>query len=200
MFNKKVGLIALLAAFSLGDLSAVTLTNYTVGDVLVCFRKSISGNDLVVDAGQASVFINGTNNQRFSITNYNGSQLALIGTNSTTWSALGYYDDSVSPLTAQWNLFISRGRANFYNKSTAWMAEPSGAQQLLMAAGEYLDYSAGRSRLISVSNPSTPVTRSLNRMTPPETVPTTRVAIAMITLLTRTGTPTSMAIGRAAWN
>ncbi len=49
MLNKKVGLIALLTSVAASGVWAGTLTNYAVGDVLVCFRKG--GNDMVVDAG-----------------------------------------------------------------------------------------------------------------------------------------------------
>jgi hypothetical protein len=130
MLNKKVGLIALLVSISASDLFAGTLSSYSIGDILLCFRKPSSGNDLVVDAGPVSTLVNGTNNQRFAISQFTGSQLALIGTNSTTWSALTYYDNTVSPTTAQWDLFISKGRASAYRQSAPWFAEGSAAQQL----------------------------------------------------------------------
>src|ERR1700742_666583 len=99
MLNKKVGLIVTLACLSASNLLAAnTLTNYTIGDVLICFRIASGAgaiNDLIVDAGQASTFISGTNNQRFPITQYAGNQLAKVGTNSVIWSAFSWYDDSV---------------------------------------------------------------------------------------------------------
>ena len=74
MLNKKVGLIALLTSVAASGVWAGTITNYAVGDVLVCFRKG--GNDMVVDAGPLSTFTNATANQRITITQYTGTQLA----------------------------------------------------------------------------------------------------------------------------
>jgi hypothetical protein len=131
MLNKKVGLIALLVSFAASDLLANTLTNYTVGNVLVCFRKNGGGaNDLVVDAGPVSTFTNATPNQRITITQYTGSQLALVGTNSVSWSAFTWYDDTVSPASAQWTLFVTKARTAINTQTAPWQAKSALAQQL----------------------------------------------------------------------
>lgn len=134
MLNKRIVLIGLLASLAANnELEAGTLTSYSIGDVLLCFRIASgagAANDLVVDAGPVSTFVSGTNNQRFPITQYAGNQLALVGTNSVIWSAFGWYDDSVSPVSSQWDLFISKPRTSPYAKTTPWTAQSSNGQQL----------------------------------------------------------------------
>jgi hypothetical protein len=129
MSIKKIASIALLVSFAASDLIADTFTNFAVGDVLVCFRKSGGANDLVVDAGPVATFTNATPNQRIPITQYTGSQLALVGTNSVSWSAFTWLDDSVSPADVQWTLFMSKGRAAINSKTTPWPAGPQAGQQ-----------------------------------------------------------------------
>jgi len=131
MFNKKAGLITLLASFAAGELFAGTLTSYAVGDVLICFRKSGAANDLVVDAGPISTFTNAAPNQRIAITQYTGNQLALVGTNSVVWSAFTWLDDSVSPVSAQWTLFASKGRSSLNTQTTSWAQRPQASQALV---------------------------------------------------------------------
>jgi hypothetical protein len=130
MFNKRSGLIALLVCFAAGELRAGTIANYTVGDVLICFRKNGGANNLVVDAGPVSTFTNATPNQRISITQYTGSQLALVGTNAVSWSAFTWFDDSVSPASAQWTLFVSKARTFLNTQTSPWAAKSALAQQL----------------------------------------------------------------------
>ena len=89
---KKTGLLALLAIVGFSDGWAGTVTNYTIGDVLVCFRKG--GNDMVVDAGPISAFTGAAANQRIPITQYTGAQLAQVGTNSVSWSAFAWLGDN----------------------------------------------------------------------------------------------------------
>jgi hypothetical protein len=118
MLNKKIGLIALLASFAGGELWAGTLTNYTVGDVLICFRKG--GNDMVVDAGPVSTFTSGTPNQRIPITQYTGSQLDQVGANAVSWSAFTWLSDNT--------LFATRARTSLNDETVPWQAKSSGAQ------------------------------------------------------------------------
>jgi hypothetical protein len=129
MFNKRSGLIALLVCFAAGELRAGTIADYTVGDVLVCFRKNGGANDLVVDAGPVSTFTNATPNQRITISQYNGSQLALVGINSISWSAFTWFDMSVSPASAQETLFVSKARKSINTKTAPWAAYSSDAQE-----------------------------------------------------------------------
>jgi len=136
MLNKKLGLIAILASVAASDILANipdTLTNYAVGDVLVCFRKSGGANDLVVDAGPISTFTNATLNQRISINPsfFTGSQLAaaLIGTNGVSWSAFTWFDDSVTP---NWTLCMSRARTVLDTQTSPWTAQGPTAQQYLI--------------------------------------------------------------------
>ncbi len=126
---KKTGLILLFVCLAASDLMAGTLTSYAVGDVLICFRKSGGANDMVVDAGPVSTFTNAAPNQRITITQYTGTQLALVGTNGAIWSAFTWYDDSVSPASVQWTLFMSKPRSSLNVKSTPWSAGPQAGQQ-----------------------------------------------------------------------
>ena len=118
MLNKKIGLIALLTSVAASGVWAGTLTNYAVGDVLVCFRKG--GNDMVVDAGQLSSLTNGTPNQRIPITQYTGAQLAQVGTNGVSWSAFTWLNDNT--------LFVTKARTSLNDQTTPWQARSSSAQ------------------------------------------------------------------------
>ena len=118
MLNKKVGLIALLTSVAASGVWAGTLTNYAVGDVLVCFRKG--GNDMVVDAGVISTLTNATPNQRISIAGYTGTQLAAVGTNGVSWSAFTWSGDNT--------LFVTRARTSLNEQTTPWLAKSSSAQ------------------------------------------------------------------------
>src|ERR1051325_8523788 len=119
MMNKKIGLIALLASFAVGEVSAGTLTNYAVGDVLICFRKG--GNDMVVDAGPLSTFTNATPNQRITISQYTGTQLGAVGTNSISWSAFTWLADNT--------LYVTKARTSLNTQTTPWQAKGSASQQ-----------------------------------------------------------------------
>lgn len=117
MLNKKTGLIALLAGFAASEIMAGIITNYTVGDVLVCFRQA---NDMVVDAGQISVFTSAAANQRIPITQYTGTQLAQVGTNSVSWSAFAWLSDNT--------LFVTRPRTSANVQTAPWTAASSSVQ------------------------------------------------------------------------
>lgn len=118
MLNKKVGLIALFASFAASQIMAATITNYTVGDVLVCFRNG--GSDMVVDAGSVSTFTNAIANQRISITQYTGSQLADVGTNGVSWSAFTWLSDQT--------LFMTKARTSLNSQTTPWTDASSPSQ------------------------------------------------------------------------
>ena len=118
MLNKKVGLIALLTSVAASGVWAGTITNYAAGDVLVCFRKG--GNDMVVDAGPLSTFTNATANQRITITQYAGTQLADVGTNGVSWSAFTWLSDNT--------LFVTQARTSLGQQTAPWQAQSSSAQ------------------------------------------------------------------------
>ncbi len=119
MLNKKVGLVALLTSVAASGVWAGTLTNYAVGDILLCFRKG--GNDMVVDAGQSlSTLTNATPNQRISITGYTGTQLSNVGTNGVSWSAFTWLSDNT--------LFVSEARTSLGQPAAPWQAKSSSAQ------------------------------------------------------------------------
>jgi hypothetical protein len=129
MLNKKTGLMALLVGFAASEIMAgdfSSLTSYNAGDVLVCFRKG--GNDMVVDAGPISTLTNATANQRIPITQYTGTQLADVGTNSVSWSAFTW-------LTNNSTLFITkaRGSASLNSQTAPWPDEGSPAQSATAA-------------------------------------------------------------------
>jgi hypothetical protein len=130
MINKKIGLMALLASFATSEiLASNTLTNYSIGDVLVCFANGGSRN-MVVDAGPISTFTNASNNQRISIP-YTSTQfnVAFGGVDGVDWSAFTWFDGSVSPASAQWSLFMTKERVNLNNQTTPWSADNGSFQQ-----------------------------------------------------------------------
>ncbi len=119
----------MLVSFAATEIWAATLTNYAVGDVLICFRKSSSGNDLVVDAGPIATFTNATVNQRIPITQFTGSQLGLVGTNAVSWSSFIWSDDTVLPVSAQGTLFMTKARSNPNVQNTSgWPAATHDSQ------------------------------------------------------------------------
>ena len=118
MITKKTRLIALLACVAAGELQAGTLTNYAVGDVLVCFRKG--GNDMVVDAGPITTLTNAAVNQKIPITQYTGDQLASVGTNGVSWSAFAWAADNT--------LFVTRARTSLDSQTVAWPSKGSSVQ------------------------------------------------------------------------
>jgi hypothetical protein len=113
MLNKKIGLIAVLAGLAASEVMAQTLIGYTPGDVLIGFRSS-ADNDLVVDAGPIATLTNAAVNSRTPISQYNNSQLALVGVNSASWSAFASQSD--------YTLFITkpRGAATLDKQTTPW--------------------------------------------------------------------------------
>lgn len=121
MLNKnKIVLAALLAVSMVGNLKAGTWTNYAIGDVMLCFRKSGGANDLVVNVGPVTNLTAAVKNRRIAISQYAGNQLALVGTNGAIWSAFTYFDDSVSPASAGGTLFVSKGRNLLNRQTTPW--------------------------------------------------------------------------------
>jgi hypothetical protein len=133
MINKKTGLIAILAGFAgsalwAGDFS--TPNSYAIGDVLIGFRNG-GANDLVVDAGPVSTLTSAAPNQRIPITQYSVSQLnsAVGNANAVSWSAFTWFDDSVSPVSAQWTLFVSKARTSLNKQTSPWSDASAGSQQ-----------------------------------------------------------------------
>ncbi len=118
MLNKKIGLIALLTSVAASGVWAGTLTNYAAGDVLLCFRKG--GNDMVVDAGPLSTFTNAAANQRITITQYTGTQLAQVGTNGVSWSAFTWLGDNT--------LYVTKARTSLGEQTAPWQAQSSSSQ------------------------------------------------------------------------
>lgn len=141
MLNKKAGLLAVLFCLSLGDVFAGTLASYSIGDVLLCFRRVGSTNDMVVDLGPVSTFTNAAPNQRISLNAYNGSQLAMIGTNSINWSVFTYFDLTVTPADIQWTLFASLPRSSLNTQTTPIIAYKASSQH--QAANEMADIPPG---------------------------------------------------------
>jgi hypothetical protein len=128
MFIKKSVLVAVLFSVMLGDLYAGTLSSYSIGDVLLCFRKSGGANDLVVDLGPVSAFTNATANTRINITQYTGTQLGVIGTNNLIWSAFAWFDSTVTPASRQWTLFASNPRTSLTTQTDPVLGYPASAQ------------------------------------------------------------------------
>lgn len=121
MINKKTGMMLLLASFATGQVRAGNLNSYATSDVLICFRKP-GANDLVVDAGPIATFTNAAPNQRITISQYAGNQLALVGTNAVSWSAFTWQADDT--------LFITKPRlaASVNTQTTPWQSKTSANQ------------------------------------------------------------------------
>lgn len=146
MMNKKTGLIAVLAGFAAGGAMANTLTNYATGDVLVCFRNG--GNDMVVDAGSITNFINATPNQVIPISQYTGDQLSVIGTNGTTWSAFTWLSDNT--------LFMTRPRSTPGAPTIPWQEKSSSLQHNTALRMATIPSGASDSFNLNVYSASTP--------------------------------------------
>ncbi|MGO8839554.1 MAG: hypothetical protein ACLQAH_05030 [Limisphaerales bacterium] len=123
MLNKKLGWIALLAGVAAGQVWAGTITSYSIGDVLVCFRKGAV--DMVVDAGPLSTLTNTTVNQGIPINEYTGTQLAKVGTNGVSWSAFTWTSDNT--------LYVSEARSDLNTEATPWQRK-SGSTQFYTVA------------------------------------------------------------------
>ena len=133
MLTKKSVLATLFLSVTAGSIFAGNFSSqssYTVGDVLLCFRKSGSGaSDLVVDAGPVSTLTNLTANTRYPITAYTGGQLAPVGTNNISWSAFTYFDNSVSSTLTPTNaLFATRARSSINTQTSPWTVLGTPAQ------------------------------------------------------------------------
>lgn len=122
MLNKKIGLLALFAGFAASDLMAAnTLTNYTTGDVLVCFRNG-GANDLVVDAGPVVSLTSAAPNQRIPITQYSSGQLnaAFGGVDGLDWSAFTWLGDNT--------LYVTQARTVLNTQTSPFQAYNSSVQ------------------------------------------------------------------------
>lgn len=93
--------------------------NYNPDDLLICFRNTASPvNDLVVDAGPVSTFVNLSVGTKVTITQYTGTQLGQVGTNSLAWSAFAC--DNNSPVDE--NLWVTRPRSDYNTQTSPWSA------------------------------------------------------------------------------
>lgn len=113
MLKRKNVLIALLAAMAGGSLHAANLTGFAPGDVLICFRNSGSGKDMVVNAGSYTTLTGLSVNQRYTISAYTGDQLGQINTNSTSWSVFTWLADNT--------LFITKPRVALDTQTSPWL-------------------------------------------------------------------------------
>ena len=121
MLNKKIGLIALFAGLAAGEIMAGTLTSFTTGDLLLCFRNGGTKN-LVVDVGQYTIYTNGTPNQRIPINQYTNTQIAFAfgDANNLNWSAFGWLDDNT--------LFVTKKRVALNTQSATPSSANNGVQ------------------------------------------------------------------------
>jgi hypothetical protein len=121
MLNKKIGLMALFASLAATGLVAGTLTNYTTGDVLLCFRNGQTRN-LVVDLGPNTIFTSGTPNQRIPLTQYSAGQItaAFGDAGGLNWSAFAWLDDGT--------LFVTKKRTGLNTQSATPNAANAGLQ------------------------------------------------------------------------
>jgi hypothetical protein len=122
MLNKKTRLIALFAGFAASEIMAGTLTNYTSGDVLLCFHKGTK--DMVVDIGSVTALTSLSPNQRITISQYTTTQLNQLGDyNGLNWSAFTWLSDHT--------LFVTSPRSSLDVQTSPWLANSVGNQQLV---------------------------------------------------------------------
>lgn len=140
--------------------------SYNTGDVLLCFRNSGSGLDLVVNAGAHATFTNLAPNQRITLSTYTGSQLNAVGVNGSGWSAFTYLSD--------YTMFITRPRVSLETKTSSWANKSGSVLQLTALRMDTVVTGANANRLFNVlntgsvvieqdnstSNPNYPVGRS----------------------------------------
>jgi hypothetical protein len=110
--KNKMGLILALAGLA-GNVMAGTLTSFTPGDLLICFRNA---NDLVVDAGpvSGSTFVGSPIGSTNNITTYTAANLNGMTLNSASWSAVGWENDGT--------LYITKARQDKYNNGFGYPA------------------------------------------------------------------------------
>jgi len=122
MIKQKIGLITLLASMTAGSLYANnTLTNYAVGDVLICFQGG--GKDLVVDAGPISTFLGYGTNTSHPILAYTTTQVntpAGPGIDGIQWSAFTWKADNT--------LYMTKPRSDVNTPTTPWHSESGNLQ------------------------------------------------------------------------
>ncbi len=75
---------------------------------------------MVVDAGPVTQFTGASVNQVIPISQFNGNQLAVIGTNGTSWSAFTWLPDNT--------LFVTRPRVSPNAPTSPWQAKGSSSQ------------------------------------------------------------------------
>jgi len=118
MTKTKIGLMALFAGLTVGNVLAADFTNYQTGDVIIGFRNGGTYN-IVVNAGQVSVLTNAAPNKRISINALTSAQLtsAFGGADSLNWSAFTWTTNGAT------TLFMTRPRANINSKSSSWNSQ-----------------------------------------------------------------------------
>ena len=120
MLKRKIGLITLLAGLTTSPLFADnTLTNFTAGNVLICFRAG-SGQDLVVDVGPIDTFIGYAQGSTNAITDFS-SQLSVIGLNAANWQVFAWKSDN--------SLYITRPRTGDLNGQSTPYHNQTAVQQ-----------------------------------------------------------------------
>ena len=115
--KNKMGLIVALAGLA-SNVMASSLTSYATGDVLLCFRNSSVGYNLVVDAGPVSAFVSAAHNSRTTISAYSTTQLNDIGgANGVSWSAFTWTNGN--------SLFVTQARSSLIAQTTPLPDESS---------------------------------------------------------------------------
>jgi hypothetical protein len=99
---------------------------YNPGDVLIGFRRVSSPvNDLVVNAGSITNFINQAANTTVTISAYNTSQqLRAVGTNNIAWTAFTFTTVS----GANNVLYVSNPRSDLNTQTDPYLSDKSGVQ------------------------------------------------------------------------
>src|SRR5271154_5226740 len=114
--------IRLVVILGLGVSAHAQTFNYNLLDLLVCFRNTASPvNDLVVDAGPVSTFTNLAIGGKIVITQFTGSQLASVGTNSMAWSSFACDNNNGSAPQPYCNLWLTKPRTDLNTQTSPWV-------------------------------------------------------------------------------
>lgn len=138
MHNHKTALMTLLAGMTAGSLYASSsLTNFTTGDVLLCFRGATS--DMVVDAGPVSTFLGYGHNTTNAVGSYTASQFNGIGglDGINGWQAFAWKSDNTIFMASPRNVDPNTPGAVWSNQSAASQSIIAGRMAAIVSGAAY---------------------------------------------------------------
>jgi len=148
----KLALLATLAGCVGGNIMAGNITNYTTGDVLLCFNAGGQYN-LVVDAGPIATLTGLAPNQRYAIGTYNATtQLGnYISSDFSgiSWSAFTWLNDDT--------LYMTEARTSLNSETDPWLASSTLSQANVAARLQKIQQGAAGNITFKSANSSSAV-------------------------------------------